>query len=80
MDIKAEIEKVISSITKDGDLKEKFTKDPKGTVEGLLGKLPEGTVEGIVAGVQAKLDGAKEGSVADKLGDAMDKLGGLFKK
>jgi hypothetical protein len=37
LDIKAEIEKIIAQVTKDGDLKEKFMKDPAATVRGLVG-------------------------------------------
>jgi len=73
MDIKQQIEKVVSSISGDASLKEKFSKDPIGTVKSIVGLLPDEVVEKLVEGVKAKL-------TADKLSDAAGALGKLFKK
>ena len=62
MDIKAEIEKIIAQVTKDGDLKEKFMKDPAATVRGLVGD-------------QADDDTIKK--IIDMVKDAISKNGGL---
>ena len=62
MDIKAEIEKIIAQVTKDGDLKEKFMKDPAATVRGLVGD-------------QADDDTIKK--IIDMVKDAIGKNGGL---
>ena len=48
MDIKAEIEKIIAQVTKDGDLKEKFMKDPAGAVKGIVGEVDKDTLEKIM--------------------------------
>lgn len=74
MDIKAQIEKLVDAITKDGGLKDKFLKDPVATVKEKLGdKIPADAIDGIVTGVKAKLTG-------DKLKDAADGIGKLFGK
>lgn len=74
MDIKEQIEKLVSSITKDGGLKDKFLKDPVGTVKEAVGdKVPADAIDKIVTGVKAKLSG-------DKLKDAVDGIGKLFGK
>ncbi len=74
MDLKAEIDKIVSKVTGDGALKEKFGQDPIGTVKGLVDKaVPDDAVEKIVAAVKGALAGDKLGGIADKLGD-------LFKK
>ncbi len=72
MDIKAKIEELAGKLTKDGDLKALFQKDPVQAVEKVLGvDLPDDAVEKIVAGVKAKLTG-------DKLAGAADALKGLL--
>lgn len=74
MDIKEQIEKMLSSVTKDAKLKEKFLKDPAGTVKNVLGSaLSEDIIEKVVAGVKAKLS-------ADAVSDAAGALGKLFGK
>lgn len=74
MDIKAEIEKLTTSVTKNPEMMEKFKKDPIGTAKGLLGNvLPDETVEKIVDAVQAKI-------AAGKLGDKVQGLLGKFGK
>ena len=62
MDIKAEIEKIIAQITKDGDLKDKFMKDPAATVRGIVGD-------------QADDDTIKK--IIEMVKDAIGKNGGL---
>lgn len=74
MDIKAEVEKLLGTITKDNGLKDKFLKDPVATVKELVGdKVPADAIDKIVAGVKAKLTG-------DQLKGAVDGLGKLFGK
>ena len=66
MDIKAKIEEIVGKLKSDKDLMSKFTSNPIGTVEGLIGiDLPDDQVKAIVDGIQAKLN--------------LDKLGGLGK-
>ena len=76
MDVKAEIEKIIAKVSKDGDLKEKFTKDPSGTVKSLVGdKVDKDTLEKIVASVKAMIGKGNLGEIGGKLQGA---LGGLL--
>ena len=66
MDIKGKIEEIVGKLNSDKDLMGKFTANPIGTVEGLIGvDLPDDQVKAIVDGIQAKLN--------------LDKLGGLGK-
>ena len=66
MDIKAKIEEIVNKLKNDKDLMNKFSTNPIGTVEGLLGvDLPDDQMKGLVDGIQAKL--------------SLDKLGGLGK-
>ena len=77
MDIKAEIEKVVGQISNDGDLKEKFSKDPSGTVKGLLGdKVDKDTLAKIVETVKG-LIGKVDLSKVD-LGSLGEKISGVF--
>lgn len=75
MDIKAEVEKIIAQITKDGSLKEKFMKDPAGAVKGIVGEVDKDTLNKIIEAVKAAV--AKEGvsGIGDKLKDV---VGGLL--
>ncbi|MBR5362627.1 MAG: hypothetical protein IK134_04820 [Oscillospiraceae bacterium] len=75
MDIKAEVEKIIAQITKDGNLKEKFMKDPAGAVKGIVGEVDKDTLNKIIEAVKAAV--AKEGvsGIGDKLKDV---VGGLL--
>ncbi len=69
MDIKAKIEEIVEKIKTDPNLKKKFTTDPIGAIEGLIGiDLPNEQIEKIVEGVKAKIS----------LDDIGSKLGGLF--
>ena len=66
MDIKAKIEEIVGKLKSDKDLMSKFTTNPIGTVEGLIGvDLPDDQIKTIADGIQAKLN--------------LDKLGGLGK-
>ena len=74
MDIKAKIEEIVNKLKNDKDLMNKFTANPIGTVEGLLGiDLPDDQLEKVADLVKAKID-------VDKVGDVLEGLGGLFGK
>lgn len=74
MNIKAEIEGIVSRIKEDKDLMQKFQADPVKAIEGILGRdLPDETVNQIITAVKANL-------TADTVKDTLGKLGGLFKK
>lgn len=74
VDIKELIEKAVETLTKDENLMESFKKEPIKTIEKLLNiDLPDEALESIVKGVKAKID-------LDKVGDVLNKLGGLFGK
>lgn len=78
MDIKAEIEKIVAKITGDNDLKEKFSKDPTGTVKGLVGDAADNdTISKIVDAVKSALSGGKLGAIGEKISGM---IGGLFGK
>ena len=72
--IKAKIEEVVKKLLADKNLMEKFEKNPVKVIEELLGvDLPDDLVNKIIDGVKAKIN-------LDKVGDALDMLGGLFGK
>ena len=74
MDIKEKIEEIVEKIKKNPAMLKKFNTDPVGLVEDLVGiDLPDELIEKIVDGVKAKV-------TMDKVGDALDALGGLFGK
>lgn len=74
MDIKAKIEEIVNKLKSDKDLMSKFTANPIGTVEGLIGiDLPDDQIKSLVDGIQAKLN-------LDQLGGALGGLGKLFGK
>ncbi len=74
MDIKAKIEQVVKKLTSDNKLMEKFQKNPVAVIEDLVGiDLPDDVVEQLIEGIKAKIN-------LEKVGDALDMLGGLFKK
>ncbi len=78
MDIKAEIGKLIAKITADDGLKDKFTKDPDGTVRSVLGdKADNETVKKVVDAVKKALDSGALSGIGSKITGA---LGGLFGK
>ena len=56
------------------DLLEKFEKNPTKVIEEYVGfDLPDDQVNALIKGIQAKI-------TADKVGDALGALGGLFGK
>ena len=66
MNIKEKIEELVEKIKNDEALQAKFTKDPLGAVEQLLGvDLPNDQIQGVVDAIKAKIN--------------LDKLGGLGK-
>ncbi len=68
------IGEIANKIKGDKALQEKFLKDPAGAVESVLGiSIPKDQIENVVSAVKAKLG-------ADKLGDAIGAIGGLFGK
>lgn len=80
--VKDKIEEIVAQVKGNDELLAKFKANPIDTVKELLGNidLPDGALDNIVDGIKAKLDGAEEGSVADKIGDLLDKAKGLFGK
>lgn len=74
MDIKAKIEEIVNKLKSDKDLMSKFTANPIGTVESLIGiDLPDDQIKSLVDGIQAKLN-------LDQLGGALGGIGKLFGK
>lgn len=74
MDIKAKIEEIVKKLTSDKALLEKFNKNPVSVIESLVGiDLPDDQINKLVDGIKAKLK-------LEKLGSALDGLGGLFGK
>lgn len=74
MDIREKIESVVKKLLSDKQLMEKFEKNPVKVIEQLLGvDLPDDMVNKIIEGVKAKIG-------LEKVGDALEALGGLFGK
>ena len=74
MDIKEKIEELVKKLTADKNLLEKFEKNPVKVVEDLIGvDLPDDVINKIIDSVKAKIN-------LDKVGDALNMLGGLFGK
>ena len=74
LDMKAKIQAIVEKIQKDPALLKKFNTEPVKVVEELVGiDLPDELIEKVVDGVKAKI-------TMDKVGDALDMLGGLFGK
>lgn len=80
--VKDKIEEIVAKVKGNDELLSKFKANPVDTVKELLGNidLPDGALDNIVDGIKAKLDSAEEGTVADKIGDLLDKAKGLFGK
>lgn len=70
MDIKGKVGDIAAKITGDAAMKEKFDKDPMGTVKEIAGNIPPEQLQAITEGVKAKVS-------LDKLGGG---IGGLFGK
>ena len=74
MDIKAKIEELVEKIKKNPALLKKFQTEPVKVVEELVViDLPDEMIEKVVDGIKAKI-------TADKVGDALGALGGIFGK
>jgi hypothetical protein len=74
MDIKEKIQQIAKKLLSDKNLMEKFNRNPASVIEEYIGiDLPDEQVNQLVTGIKAKL-------AADQMGDALNKLGGLFKK
>lgn len=72
MDIKAQIEKVVETVTKDKDLLSQFQTEPVKAVEKVIGiDLPDEIINKVVDGVKAKIS-------VDKLSDTFDAIKKLF--
>ncbi|MCM1467590.1 MAG: hypothetical protein NC086_05530 [Alistipes sp.] len=72
MDIKAQITKVVDTVTKDKTILEQFQKDPVKTIEKILGvDLPDDVVKQVVDGVKAKVS-------MDNAAGAIDAIKKLF--
>ena len=71
MDIKEKIEVIVKKLLSDKDLKTKFDKNPAKVIEELLEvDLPDDLMNQIIEGVKAKIN-------LEKVGDALEALGGL---
>ena len=71
MEIKEKIESIVKKLLSDKNLLEKFNKNPAKVIEDLLEvDLPDDLVNQIVEGVKAKIK-------LEKVGDALEALGGL---
>ena len=71
MDIKKIIENIVEELQKDGNLMERFEKEPVKLIESIVEMdLPDEIVEKVVDGVKAKI-------AFDKVDDAFDKVSGL---
>ena len=74
MDIKEKIQQIAKKLLSDKNLMEKFNRNPASVIEEYIGiDLPDEQVNQLITGIKAKL-------AADQMGDALNKLGGLFKK
>ena len=72
MDIKAKADELVQKIMSDEKLQAKFRQDPVAAVEELIGiDLPNDQIEKVAELVKARIG-------AEKLGDALGALGGLF--
>lgn len=70
MDIKAKIEEIVNKLKSDKNLMNKFSTNPVGVVEELIGiDLPDDQINGVVEGIKAKLN-------LDKLSGGLGKLFG----
>lgn len=73
-EIREKIEQVVKKLMADKDLMKKFDTNPVKVIEELLGvDLPDDLVNNVIEGVKAKIN-------MEKVGDALEALGGLFGK
>lgn len=74
VDIKEKVEKIVKKLLNDKNLMKKFEKNPASVIEDLVGvDLPNDLVNQLIEGIKAKIS-------MEKVGDALEALGGLFKK
>ena len=74
VDIKEKIEKIVKKLLNDKNLMKKFEKNPVSVIEEYVGvDLPDDLVNQLIEGIKAKIS-------MEKVGDALEALGGLFKK
>lgn len=74
MDIKKQVEELVTKVSKDQNLVKKFQKDPKKTVQSLINvDLPTEQLSNVIDGVKAKIK-------VDQAGDMLDKAKGFFDK
>ena len=78
MDIQKIINDVIAKLKADDNLLEKFNTTPVKVLEDLIGiDLPDDKINAVIDGIKAKLN---LDDLADKAGDILGALGGLFGK
>ena len=78
--LQEKIDEVVEKIKNDKDIAAKFKKDPIALVEELLGvDLPNDQLQTVVDAIKAKVDLDKVGDLLDKVG-GLGALGGLFGK
>lgn len=73
MELKEQIEKVVSAVSGSAPKLEEFKKDPVAFVKKLLGAIPQDVIDKIIEAVKAKV------SIDDAAG-IVGKIGDLFKK
>lgn len=78
MDIQKIINDAIAKLKSDDKLLDKFKANPVKVLEDLVGvDLPDDKINAVIDGIKAKLN---LDDLADKAGDIMGALGGLFGK
>ncbi len=78
MDIQKIISDVLAKLKADDNLKETFMNNPTKVLEKLVGiDLPDDKIDAVIKGIMAKLN---VDELADKAGDVLGALGGLFGK
>lgn len=78
MDIQKIINDALAKLKSNKNLKEDFMNNPTKVLESLVGvDLPDDKIDPIIDGIKAKLN---LDDLADKAGDVLGALGGLFKK
>lgn len=74
MNIKKKVEDLVAQISKDNKLVDQFKKDPKKTVQSLIGdKISADHIDQLIKGIKAKIS-------VDQAGDMLDKAKGFFNK
>ena len=78
MDIQKIINEVLEKLKGDDKLLAKFKAEPTKTLEGIIGiDLPDDKIDAVVKGIMAKIN---LDDIADKAGNLLGALGGLFGK